>query len=181
MGYIRVSTTAQDFQRQEKQLADYCKASAYTFIKTISEKKSGGKNEREGLIELMSLTREDADIIAVSELSIISRSDEIIEMLTIIQRFLNNGLDIVFLDEPYKIYHCGERLELTDIITLSVKTKSAADERAKIASRMISGKITKVTSNRNMLGSGLVAYGYKAVSNPDYKMYITPKTFFRGR
>ena len=85
--------------------------------------------------------------------------------------------DIVFLDEPYKIYNSGERLELTDIITLSVKAKSAADERAKIASRMMSGKITKVTSNRNMLGSGMVAYGYKAVSNPDYKMYVTPKTF----
>lgn len=177
VGYIRVSTTAQDFQRQEKQLADYCKASAYTFIKAISEKKSGGKNEREGLIELMSLTKEDADIIVVSELSRISRSDEILEVLTIIQRFLNNGLDIVFLDEPYKIYNSGERLELTDIITLSVKAKSAADERAKIASRMMSGKITKVTSNRNMLGSGMVAYGYKAVSNPDYKMYVTPKTF----
>ena len=177
VGYIRVSTTAQDFQRQEKQIADYCKASAYTFIKAISEKGSGGKNEREGLLELMSLTKDNADIIVVSELSRISRSDEILEVLTIIQRFLNNGLDIVFLDEPYKIYHSGERLELTDIITLSVKAKSAADERAKIASRMMSGKITKVTSNRNMLGSGLVAYGYKAIPNPDYKMYVTPKTF----
>ena len=177
VGYIRVSTTAQDFQRQEKQIADYCKASAYTFIKAISEKGSGGKNEREGLLELMSLTKDNADIIVVSELSRISRSDEILEVLTIIQRFLNNGLDIVFLDEPYKIYNRGERLELTDIITLSVKAKSAADERAKIASRMMSGKITKVTSNRNMLGSGLVAYGYKAIPNPEYKMYVTPKTF----
>lgn len=177
VGYIRVSTTAQDFQRQEKQISDYCKASAYTFIKAISEKGSGGKNEREGLLELMSLTKDNADIIVVSELSRISRSDEILEVLTIIQRFLNNGLDIVFLDEPYKIYHSGERLELTDIITLSVKAKSAADERAKIASRMMSGKITKVTSNRNMLGSGLVAFGYRAVPNPDYKMYVTPKTF----
>lgn len=69
--------------------------------------------------------------------------------LLIIKRFLNNGLDIVFWDEPYKIYHSGERLELTDIITLSVKAKSAANERAKIASRMMSGKIAKVTSNRN--------------------------------
>lgn len=179
IGYIRVSTTRQDLERQKKLIQDYCIIKNYEIIDIYSDKQTGATSNREGYIKLLQTNKSMADVIIVSELSRLSREDEIMNTLTQINMILQNGLDVVFLDDESKTYKGGSSLALVDIITLSVKAQQAADERKKIKTRMITGRKSKAVSFANMFTGGRVPYGYKRVANPDYKTYITPKTFLQ--
>ena len=179
IGYIRVSTTRQDLERQKKLIEDYCIIKNYTIVDIYSDKQTGATSNREGYIKLLNTSKSMADVIIVSELSRLSREDEIMKTLTQINMILQNGLDVVFLDDDSKTYKGGTSLALIDIITLSVKAQQAADERKKIKTRMITGRKSKAVNFANMFTGGRVPYGYKKVANPDYKTYITPKTFLQ--
>ena len=179
IGYIRVSTTRQDLERQKKLIEDYCIMKNYSIVDIFSDKQTGATSNREGYIKLLSTNKSMADVIIVSELSRLSREDEIMNTLTQINMILQNGLDVVFLDDESKTYKGGSSLALIDIITLSVKAQQAADERKKIKTRMITGRKSKAVNFANMFTGGRVPYGYKRVANPDYKTYITPKTFLQ--
>ena len=177
IGYIRVSTTRQDLERQKKLLKDYCIMKNYTIVDIYSDKQTGATSNREGYIKLLRTDKSIADVIIVSELSRLSREDEIINTLSQINMILRNGLNVVFLDDESKIYKGGSTLALVDIITLSVKAQQAVDERKKIKTRMITGRRAKAVHFRNMFTGGRVPYGYTKVPNPNYKTYVTPKTF----
>ena len=140
IGYIRVSTTRQDLERQKKLIEDYCIMKNYSIVDIFSDKQTGATSNREGYIKLLSTNKSMADVIIVSELSRLSREDEIMNTLTQINMILQNGLDVVFLDDESKTYKGGSSLVLIDIITLSVKAQQAADERKKIKTRMITGR-----------------------------------------
>lgn len=176
IGYIRVSTTRQDLERQKKLLKDYCLMKNYTIVDIYSDKQTGATSNREGYIKLLQTDKSKADIIIVSELSRLSREDEIINTLSQINMILRNGLNVVFLDDESKIYKGGSTLALVDIITLSVKAQQAVDERKKIKTRMITGRKTKAVNFKNMFTGGRIPYGYNKVPNPNYKTYVTPKT-----
>ena len=93
IGYSRVSTEKQDLVRQEKLISEYCDTHDYILVDIIEEKVSGVKNEtdREGLMKLLSLQGNEADIIVVSELSRLSREDDILDVLNKINTFKSSS------------------------------------------------------------------------------------------
>ena len=134
--YARVSTEAQDITRQIELITAYCNDRNYHLIKIIQEKISGARKDRKSLNELLDVDDAVADMIIVSELSRLSREDDILSVLSTINELLKQGVDILFLDKQDRIYKAGTILSLYDIITLSVEAKASADERYKIAGRM---------------------------------------------
>ena len=175
VGYARVSTEAQDITRQIEMIKDCCKVRNYSLIKIIQEKISGAQRDRKSLNELSEVDKTIADMIIVSELSRLSREDDIMRVLSTINDLLQQGVDILFLDKPDHIYKAGTSLDLISIITLAVEARASADERNKIAGRMQTGLRTKLTEYSNMFVGGTVPFGYKVIPNPDYKLNVTPK------
>lgn len=168
VGYIRVSTDHQDLSRQESLIRQYCQKNNYCLTKIIGEKVSGAKKDRKSLAELLILDKSLADILVVSELSRLSREADYANVISIINNILQNGLDVVFLDEESKVYKAGKSLDIIDIITLAIGAKTAADERMKIATRMKTGKTTKIQIEPYMYTGGTAPYGYKIIDNPLY-------------
>lgn len=175
VGYARVSTEAQDITRQIELITVYCNDRNYHLIKIIQEKISGARKDRKSLNELLEVDDTVADMIIVSELSRLSREDDILSVLSVINELLKQGVDILFLDKQDRIYKAGTVLSLYDIITLSVEAKASADERYKIAGRMQTGLRSKLAEFSNMFAGGTVPFGYKVIHNPDYKLNQTPK------
>ncbi|MBO5631320.1 MAG: recombinase family protein, partial [Aeriscardovia sp.] len=124
--------------------------------------------DREGLMKLLSLKGDEADIVVVSELSRLSREDDALNVLNKINDLLNIGFDVVFLDRAEKIYKAHSRLTLIDIITLSVEANLAAEERKKIATRMKTGKYPKIQANPYMYVGGTAPYGFDIIENPEF-------------
>lgn len=175
VGYARVSTETQDMTRQVALIRDYCAVHGCQLVKIIHEKVSGAKSGIKSLNELSDVDDGIADMIVVSELSRISRREDIMPVLNNINELLKQGVSIVFLDKPDRIYRAGESLSLIDIITLAVEAKASADERQKIAGRMQTGLRAKLSDFSCMFVGGTVPFGYKVVPNPDYKVNVTPK------
>lgn len=170
IGYSRVSTEKQDLVRQEKLISEYCDTHDYILVDIIEEKVSGTKNEidREGLMKLLSLQGNEADIIVVSELSRLSREDDILDVLNKINTLLTKGFNVVFLDNSDKIFSAHSKLSLVEIITLSVEASHSAEERKKITMRMKTGKYPKIQANPYMYVGGTAPYGFDIVSNPEF-------------
>ena len=177
VGYARVSTEAQDITRQIELITAYCTERHYHLIKIIQEKISGARRDRKSLNELLEVDDTIADMIIVSELSRLSREDDILSVLSTINELLKQGVDILFLDKQDRIYKAGMVLSLYDIITLSVEAKASADERYKIRGRMQTGLCSKLAEFTNMFTGGTIPFGYKIVANPKYKLNVTPKKF----
>lgn len=169
IGYCRVSTEVQDLERQNKQIQEYCDRKGYNLVDTISEKVSGAKQDKASIKKLLDVDNNIADIVVVSELSRISRENEILRVLNSINQLLQNGLNIVFLDEENKVYPAGKSLGMYEIIMLTIKAQASADEREKIKIRFQTGKLSMVIDNPNMYIGGAIPYGYKLVSNQEYE------------
>lgn len=96
VGYARVSTEAQDITRQIELITAYCSDRNYHLIKIIQEKISGARKDRKSLNELLDVDDAVADMIIVSELSRLSREDDILSVLSTINELLKQGVDILF-------------------------------------------------------------------------------------
>lgn len=170
IGYSRVSTEKQDLVRQEKLISEYCDTHDYVLVDIIEEKVSGAKNEidREGLMKLLSLQGDEADLIVVSELSRLSREDDTLDVLNKINTLLKKGFNIVFLNDKDKIYAAHSTLTFLEIFKLSYDATYASDERKKIATRLKTGKYPKIHANPYMYVGGTAPYGFNVIDNPEY-------------
>ena len=104
--------------------------------------------DRKGYIELQSKTYKDADMIVISELSRLSRQEDVTETVYNIQQIINKGLSVILLDSPSKIYEANKLLDITEILILTIKAWAAYPYA------VVDQKIP---------------YGYKAVPNPNGK------------
>ena len=163
IAYLRVSSEIQDEDRQRALIKDYCLKNGYEYAREIKEKISGAKTDRAGLNELRALTNEDGDVVVVSETSRLSRDDDYLKLLNIVNELLEADLDVFFLDGEKK-YKKGTKLTLYDIIQLAFEAKANAEERKKIAARLLSGRITKLA--HGAFAGHQVAFGYQVVPNP---------------
>lgn len=175
IGYIRVSTDNQDLERQRVLIRKYCENKGYSLLRIEEDYAiSGTVSNRNGLNSILNITNSVADMVVVSELSRLSRQDDIFETLTQIHTIIRN-VDLVILDEPDKVYEAGKTIILSDFLMLAIKAYGAADERKKIVSRMITGKDSKVQAFPLMLTDSNIPTGFKAVPNPNYIKGATPK------
>lgn len=175
IGYIRVSTDNQDLERQRVLIRKYCENKGYSLLRIEEDYAiSGTVSNRNGLNSILNITNSVADMVVVSELSRLSRQDDIFETLTQIHTIIRN-VDLVILDEPDKVYEAGKTIILSDFLMLAIKAYGAADERKKIVSRMTTGKDSKVQAFSLMLTDSNIPTGFKAVPNPNYIKGATPK------
>ena len=175
IGYIRVSTDNQDLERQRVLIRKYCENKGYSLLRIEEDYAiSGTVSNRNGLNSILNITNSVADMVVVSELSRLSRQDDIFETLTQIHTIIKN-VDLVILDEPDKVYEAGKTIILSDFLMLAIKAYGAADERKKIVSRMTTGKDSKVQAFPLMLTDSNIPTGFKAVPNPNYIKGATPK------
>lgn len=175
IGYIRVSTDNQDLERQRVLIRKYCENKGYSLLRIEEDYAiSGTVSNRNGLNSILNITNSVADMVVVSELSRLSRQDDIFETLTQIHTIIRN-VDLVILDEPDKVYKAGKTIILSDFLMLAIKAYGAADERKKIVSRMTTGKDSKVQAFPLMLTDSNIPTGFKAVPNPNYIKGATPK------
>lgn len=174
-GYIRVSTDNQDLERQRMLIRKYCENKGYFLLKIEEDYAiSGTISNRNGLNNILAINNNIADMVVVSELSRLSRQEDVFETLTQIHTIIKN-VDLVILDEPDKIYEAGKTVNLSDFLMLAIKAYGAADERKKIVSRMITGKDCKVQAFPLMLTDSNIPTGFKAVPNPNYIKGATPR------
>ena len=175
IGYIRVSTDNQDLERQRVLIRKYCENKGYSLLRIEEDYAiSGTVSNSNGLNSILNITNSVADMVVVSELSRLSRQDDIFETLTQIHTIIRN-VDLVILDEPDKVYEAGKTIILSDFLMLAIKAYGAADERKKIVSRMTTGKDSKVQAFPLMLTDSNIPTGFKAVPNPNYIKGATPK------
>ena len=175
IGYIRVSTDNQDLERQRVLIRKYCENKGYSLLRIEEDYAiSGTVSNRNGLNSILNITNSVADMVVVSELSRLSRQDDIFETLTQIHTIIRN-VDLVILDEPDKVYEAGKTIILSDFLMLAIKAYGAADERKKIVSRMTTGKDSKVQAFPLMLTDSNIPTGFKAVPNPNYIKGAIPK------
>lgn len=166
IGYIRVSTNNQDLKRQEVKVKEHCLLNNFDVVKIIQDFAiSGAKRDRKGYLELLSLKKEDADMIVVSELSRLSRQEDLMDTLKDIDSIIKNGFKLQFLDQPTKIYEGS--LDFIEIISLSFKAYGATQERMAIKRRNQEGKEVLFRTNPYAVVDGSIPYGFKRVPNPN--------------
>ena len=101
-------------------------------INTIVEDRvSGSIKDRAGLTLLKHLTKNDCDIVIISETSRLSREDRLTSLINNIQILLDEKIDVYFLHND-KHLKGGRELSIEECIILLVEAKANADERLKI-------------------------------------------------
>ena len=178
IGYVRVSTTKQDLTRQESLIQDYCKINNIDLVEIISDKQSGTVADREGYIRLLQTDKSDADAIIMTELSRLSRQEDIVTTLGFINELLKRNIDIIVLENSTSYsttFKGGKTLQLVEALRIIIELDAASKERRKILDRMTTGKKTKFLNCDNAGVFAIAPLGYKLVENPNYKQYETPK------
>lgn len=129
IGYIRVSSTEQNLDRQIEQLSGV--------FKVFSDKISGKDTDRPGLKSLLSFIRE-GDIVVVSELDRLGRNNkELTEVMSIIQ---SKGATIEILSLPSLSGIEDENLRrLLNNLIIELYKYQAEAERIKILERQREG------------------------------------------
>lgn len=132
-GYARVSSTDQNLQRQLEQLKEYgCD-------KIYQEKKSG-KNiaKREELQKLLSILREDDELVVIS-LDRLSRNYDDIQ--SIVKQLRDKGVKFTVLDMPYLSSNTDNPTldKMMQDLFLSVMSFVSQNEREKIRERQRQG------------------------------------------
>ena len=166
IGYARVSTTKQDLARQRCKITEFCAENGYD-LKIIIEDFgiSGATLDRKGYKKLHSLTKDDCDLIVVSEISRLSRQEQVTEALNDIQQILNNGISVILLDDKSKIYKANENLNITELMLLLIGFWGAAQERNEIKRKNQDGKQALFKSNPYAVVDAKIPYGYRSVPN----------------
>ena len=166
IGYARVSTTKQDLARQRCKITNFCGENGYELEFIIEDFGiSGATLDRKGYQRLNSLTDNDCDVIVVSEISRLSRKEQITEALNDIQQILNNGISVILLDDSTKVYKAKENLNISELLLLIIQLWGAAQERNEIKRKNQDGKQALFKSNPYAVVDAKIPYGFRSVPN----------------
>lgn len=169
IGYIRVSTNHQDLERQKDLIRHFCQEKGHTLLYLIEDfGLSGAENSRPGYMQLQSLEEDTCDTIVVSELSRLSRNEDVMATLNTIYALIAK-FDLILLDDLSSTYRKGSRFDFLQFIGLAFKAYGAADERKKIAERMKTGKYSIISRHPMACLDGNNIYGFQRVRHPEFK------------
>lgn len=165
--YMRVSTIVQDVESQFEDLKGQIQKDNAELIEKyiFKDKVSGLKKEsdREDLPKLLSLTKDQIDIVYIWEISRLSRDPIYFEEL--ILHFKQRGINLCFL-KPTPLYLFDVETGSEDLITglaLSIFSKFALFEIQQKNQRQKRGKIYSVLEKENTY-TYKPPYGYKKVN-----------------
>lgn len=181
IGYARVSTTKQDLARQCCKITEFCAENGHKLEFIIKDFGiSGATLDRKGYQQLNSLTANDCDVIVVSEISRLSRKEQITEALNDIQQILNNGISVILLDDSAKVYKANENLNISELLLLIIQLWGAAQERNEIKRKNQDGKQALFKSNPYAVVDAKIPYGFRSIPNtmsnrPKYLLEQNPE------
>lgn len=165
--FARVSTTAQDFERQINQLKDYCKSNNLIVVKDFSEKISGAKSveERKAFKECISFVLNSdnkIDGLCVHELSRVSRS--IATTAQAIEDLHRNKKWVFSLkDNIYTLNLHDLSVNSNAILITTLLSALAQNELDTLKFRVKSG-LEESINNGNAYG-GVAPYGYDRIDS----------------
>lgn len=151
--YLRVSTDQQNYDRQKKELLDYCKRNRLDVKYIFEEKESGRKDDRPEFKKLCDLTKDDIQIVVVWEISRLSRKAYMI--MKVAEDFANKGISIYALKENLMTLEEDGRWNSTAQLVLGLFASMAQTEIDTLKDRVMSGK-------KNKILSGEMDYTFKA-------------------
>ena len=174
-GYVRVSTDTQAEQgysidEQIDRLTAYCHAMGWHVVKFYTDAGySGGNMNRPALTDLIEAAQSRLiDAVVVYKLDRLSRSQR--DTLTIIEGFLNNGVDFVSMTENFDTSTPFGKA------TIGILSVFAQLEREQIKERCSLGRVGRAKEGKYR-GGGFVPIGYdyangSLVINPSEAMQI---------
>ena len=137
--YARVSTSAQNTDRQVTDLQAYAQGNGYDVQHIFTEQISGAKrnDEREALTDAISYAKENGCTILCSELSRLGRNiDEVLKSVIYCKE---QGINVYFQKEQFSIFNADGQPHPFLMIFISVLGTCASMEREAIRFRMKSG------------------------------------------
>jgi len=159
--YLRVSTDQQDYDRQKKELLDYCQRNQLDVKYTFEEKESGRKDDRPEFRRLCELTRDDIQIVVVWEISRLSRKAYMI--LKVAEDFAQKGISIYALKENLMTLEDDGSWNNTAKLVLGLFASMAQSELETLKDRSLSGKKNKILSGK-MDYTFKPPFGYRRVN-----------------
>ena len=163
--YARVSTDKQEYSRQIHELEDYAKRNAIELVLPhLEEIESGFNSDRPEYNKLMSLTKEDIDIVLIWELSRLSRKS--IEIQSDIEKLAEKGIDVYVHNKGLHTLDKDGKPNSTTKLIVSIIATLAEEEAKTFKERSKSAKIDKIIHAGNSYTS-LAPYGYDY--NPETK------------
>ena len=142
--YLRVSTDQQNYDRQKKELLDYCKRNQLDVKHIFEEKESGRKDDRPEFRRLCELTRDDIQVVVVWEISRLSRKAYMI--LKVAEDFAQKGISIYALKENLMTLEDDGSWNNTAKLVLGLFASMAQTELETLKDRSLSGKKNKILS-----------------------------------
>jgi len=157
VGYVRVSTNSQDFERQKDDINKYAEYKGYQLITFYEEKLSGLKKSRPALSKmLMDVSSGDIDYIIISELSRLGRTQEV---LNTIEKLSNSKIGVISLKENITTLNEDKTINSTSELIISVLSGINKFEIDTMKYRQNSGFISKIKDKPIWKGK-YVPYGY---------------------
>lgn len=138
--YARVSTQAQDYDRQISELRNYAKKMGYKVVKEFSEKVSGAKKvqDREQLTELLSYVRiHNINKVLIYECSRLSR--RIVDFLQIVEQLNELKVSLYIHQNGLETLQADGTVNPIAQLVLGIMAQFNSMERSMIRSRMESG------------------------------------------
>lgn len=159
--YLRVSTSAQDYERQRHEIEAYCKSNQYDIVKVFEEKISGAKDERPQFNALCDLTKVDIDSVVVWEISRLGR--KLTTVIKAVEDFKEKGINVISLKEHFELFERDGKVSPSSMIMMSLFSTMAVIERENIMERSRSGKLDKL-NNGFLEYTDKAPYGYRLVN-----------------
>jgi len=138
--YARVSTNAQDYQRQLDELRDYAGRMGYNVVEEFSEKISGAKKveERAALSDLLDyVAGNEVDKVLIYECSRLSR--RAVDFLSVIEQLTEQGVSVYILQNGLETLLPDGKPNPIAQLVLGILAQFNSMERGLIRSRMESG------------------------------------------
>ena len=160
--YLRVSTTKQDYERQEAELKAYCKAFNLEIKYIFAEKISGAKDNRPEFMKLTELTKSEIDTVVVWEISRLGRNTTTVYQAA--KDFAERGINVISRKEHFRMLDDnGEKTHMATIM-LALFASMAELERETLIEHTTSGKRNKMIEGK-MTYTNKPPFGYDMVNS----------------
>jgi len=164
--YLRVSTTDQNYERQEVELKALAQALGYNVSHIFEEKKSAvlKMDTREELTKMRKLTSADVDRIFIWDITRLSR--RAIDFINLINEFTEKGICIYFKDKEIRTLDDNGEQNMFTSMYLYILGLFAQMDAENLKAKMLSGKESALLK------------GNSYTSNAPFGYYIKDKHLF---
>jgi len=159
--YLRVSTTDQDYERQEVELKLFAESRGYEIGYIFEEKKSGvlDMDTREELTKMRQLTRADVECIFVWDITRLSR--KAFDFISLVNEFSNKGICIHFKDKDIKTLDDDGKMNAMASIYLYMLGVFAQMDAENLKAKFKSGKENALRKGQSYTSNAPFGYDLK--------------------